>query len=135
MNILSIKKQFNFTEYVINKNSMKIKRIYEPVSPEDGYRILVDRIWPRGISKEMAALDEWDKDIAPSNELRKWFNHIPDRFETFKQKYITELTESKDRLNRLRSIAKKQNLTLLYSAKDIEHNQAVVLMEILNNQI
>ncbi len=135
MNILSIKKQFNFTEYVINKNSMKIKRIYEPVSPEDGYRILVDRIWPRGISKEMAALDEWDKDIAPSNELRKWFNHIPERFEAFKQKYITELTESKDRLNRLRSIAKKQNLTLLYSAKDIEHNQAVVLMEILNNQI
>ncbi len=135
MNILSIKKQFNFTEYVINKNSMKIKRIYEPVSPEDGYRILVDRIWPRGISKEMAALDEWDKDIAPSNELRKWFNHIPERFEAFKQKYITELTKSKDRLNRLRSIAKKQNLTLLYSAKDIEHNQAVVLMEILNNQI
>ncbi|HRO09112.1 MAG TPA: DUF488 domain-containing protein [Saprospiraceae bacterium] len=114
---------------------MKIKRIYEPVSPEDGYRILVDRIWPRGISKEMAALDEWDKDIAPSNELRKWFNHIPERFEAFKQKYITELTKSKDRLNRLRSIAKKQNLTLLYSAKDIEHNQAVVLMEILNNQI
>ncbi|MEN9447961.1 MAG: hypothetical protein RJA25_1251 [Bacteroidota bacterium] len=111
---------------------MKIKRIYETPEAEDGYRVLVDRIWPRGISKDNAALDEWMKDIAPSTELRKWFNHQPELFPEFKRKYKEELKEKKMELNHLKSIAAKKNLTLLYSAKDTQFNQAVVLLDALN---
>lgn len=111
--------------------SLQIKRIYEPVSPNDGYRILVDRIWPRGISKEMAAIDEWLKDIAPSTELRKWFNHIPERFEIFKEKYEQELLSQVSDLVRIKTISQNQNVTLLYGAKDETHNQAVVLMNVI----
>jgi uncharacterized protein YeaO (DUF488 family) len=111
--------------------SLQLKRIYEPVSPNDGYRILVDRIWPRGISKEMAAIDEWLKDIAPSTELRKWFNHIPERFEIFKEKYEQELLSQVSDLVRIKTISQNQNVTLLYSAKDETHNQAVVLMNVI----
>ncbi len=111
--------------------SLQIKRIYEPVSSNDGYRILVDRIWPRGISKEMAAIDEWLKDIAPSTELRKWFNHIPERFEIFKEKYEQELLSQVSDLVRIKTISQNQNVTLLYGAKDETHNQAVVLMNVI----
>ena len=111
---------------------MKIKRIYETPEAEDGYRVLVDRIWPRGISKDNAALDEWMKDIAPSTELRKWFNHQPELFPEFKRKYKEELKEKKMELNHLKSIAAKKNLTLLYSAKDTQFNQTVVLLDALN---
>ncbi len=112
---------------------MKIKRIYEEAAPTDGYRVLIDRVWPRGISKEAAALDEWNKDVAPSAELRKWFNHEPAKFEEFKTKYIAELKSQAEQINRLQSIASKGELTLLYGAKDTENNQAVVLLNYLKN--
>ncbi len=111
---------------------MKIKRIYEAAEPTDGYRILVDRIWPRGISKEQAHLDEWVKEIAPSTELRKWFAHIPERYPEFKKRYIAELKTQQEELKRIKSIGAKQHLTLLYAAKDEHFNQAVVLLEELN---
>ena len=111
---------------------MRIKRIYEAPASGDGYRVLIDRIWPRGISKEEAKLDEWLKDIAPSNELRKWFNHDPDLYPEFKKKYQLELKEHQEELNRLKVISKKQQLTLLFGAKDEVHNQAMVVFETLN---
>ncbi|HRN94087.1 MAG: DUF488 domain-containing protein [Chitinophagales bacterium] len=110
---------------------MKIKRIYEKPDKADGYRILVDRIWPRGISKETAALDEWEKEIAPSTELRKWFGHKPELYPEFKVRYKEELKSCTAILERIKSISKKKPTTLLYSAKDEIHNQAVVLLEVL----
>lgn len=107
------------------------KRIYETPSANDGYRILIDRLWPRGLSKEEAKLDEWDKTIAPSTELRKWFNHQPELFEAFKLKYEEELKSCRTDLERLLDIAQKQNLCLLYGAKNPEINQAVVLQSVL----
>lgn len=114
---------------------ISIKRIYEDSSSEDGYRMLVDRLWPRGMSKEKANLDEWNKSVAPSTDLRKWFGHRPERFEEFSQHYESELENHQDELNRLRDIAKKQNLTLLYAAKNPEINHAVVLKKVLENNI
>jgi len=111
---------------------MTIKRIYEKPDKDDGYRVLVDRLWPRGISKENAKIDEWIKDIAPSTELRQWFGHEPERYDEFRKRYKEELKSHTDELKRLKSISKKQKLTLLYSAKDTQFNQAVVLMEVLS---
>lgn len=111
--------------------AMKIKRIYEKPDKTDGYRILVDRIWPRGISNETAALDEWEKEIAPSTELRKWFGHKPELYPEFKIRYKEELKSYTAILERIKSISKKKPTTLLYSAKDETHNQAVVLLEVL----
>ncbi|MEB6549008.1 DUF488 family protein [Heyndrickxia sporothermodurans] len=110
-----------------------IKRVYEPVNEADGKRVLVDRLWPRGISKEKAKIDEWMKDIAPSNELRKWFNHDPEKFEEFSQKYKEELKEpeKKKELDKLIEMSDGNTVTLVYSAKDEEHNQAVVLKHYL----
>lgn len=112
-----------------------IKRIYEDSSKNDGYRILVDRLWPRGVSKEAANLDEWDKNIAPSSELRKWFDHKEERLQEFTLRYKEELMSQKDALNRILKIAQTQKVTLLYGAKDPEINQAVVLKNILNQQV
>lgn len=109
-----------------------IKRIYEEASEKDGCRILVDRLWPRGISKEKAQLDEWNKEIAPSTELRKWFDHQEERFPEFSKKYQAELDSKEDEIERLRTIAKKQQITLLYSAKNDKFNQAMVLSKYLN---
>nr|WP_304215159.1 DUF488 domain-containing protein [Fredinandcohnia onubensis] len=111
-----------------------LKRIYEPSSTEDGKRILVDGIWPRGISKDKAQLDKWMKEIAPSTELRKEFNHKPERFEEFKEHYIKELQETEEKkvaLNQLLEMAKEEKVTLLFGAKDEVHNQAVVLKDVL----
>lgn len=109
--------------------ALKIKQIYEKPDAKDGFRILVDRIWPRGMKKEEAGIDEWIKDIAPSSELRKWFNHDPEKWKEFKEKYIAELKESAA-LEEFKDLLKKHTtVTLLYSAKDEEHNQAVVLWE------
>jgi uncharacterized protein YeaO (DUF488 family) len=106
------------------------KRIYEPKSPQDGCRVLVDRLWPRGVSKEKAALDLWMKDIGPSDELRKWFNHDPAKWAQFKNKYAGELKDKKDLLKQLKDLEKKHGkLTLLYGAHDEQHNQAVVIAE------
>jgi len=113
---------------------IKIKRAYEDASKNDGVRILVDRIWPRGLSKEDANLEDWIKEIAPSTKLRQWFNHEDDKFEEFSVKYKKELSDHKDLVARLLEFAKKQTLTLVYSAKNEKHNQAVVLKEYLEEQ-
>lgn len=113
---------------------MKIKRVYEPIEETDGYRVLVDRLWPRGISKAKAKIDLWLKSVAPSNELRKWFGHDPERFAEFAERYRTELAES-GALDELRSVIKEHPIaTLLYAAHDEEHNNAVVLQELLQKK-
>ena len=112
---------------------IRIKRIYEDRAMDDGYRVLVDRLWPRGISKEGAHVDEWLKEVGPSNELRKWFGHEPPKYPEFKKRYAKELHEQPELLKHLRDLAKKQRVTLVYSAKDEEHNQAVVLREVLRS--
>jgi len=110
----------------------KIKRVYQAPEKEDNFRILVDRLWPRGLSKEKARVDLWLKEIAPSNELRKWFGHDPERYNGFKNKYLDELKDKEELIKQLRSIEKiHHTITLLYSAKDEEHNNAVVLLELL----
>ena len=115
--------------------TVKIKRIYEPPAPGDGCRILVDRIWPRGMSKQDASISLWLKTVAPSTELRKWFGHSPDRWQEFRQRYLEELNSKDDKLVIIRDkLQTMQNVTLLYSAKDTEHNQAVVLLEYLTEK-
>ena len=110
---------------------VRLKRAYEPASAEDGYRVLVDRLWPRGVSKAQAKLDEWDQELAPSSQLREWFGHEPDRFPEFRRRYIYELRANRARLRELRRRARTGTLTLVYSAHDSEHNDAVVLAEVL----
>jgi uncharacterized protein YeaO (DUF488 family) len=110
---------------------VRTKRVYEEPMPGDGFRILVDRVWPRGISRERASLGEWDRTLSPSTQLRKWFGHEPSRFEEFRAKYLEELRAQRDRLAELRTLARQGTLTLVYSAKDAEHNQAIVLAEAL----
>ena len=112
---------------------IRIKRVYDPVNEDDGHRILVDRLWARGVSKERAKLDLWMKEIAPSDALRKWFNHDSAKWDEFQSRYREELLEKKDLIAELKRIEKEnKNVTLLYSAKDKEHNQAVVLLMILD---
>jgi uncharacterized protein YeaO (DUF488 family) len=112
-------------------NTIQIKRIYEALSEDDGYRLLVDRLWPRGVKKENARLDEWNKNLAPSDPLREWFNHKPERFREFEKRYRDELSELKDELKRIKNLSRHSNVTLLYGAKDPKLNQAVVLLKIL----
>jgi uncharacterized protein YeaO (DUF488 family) len=110
----------------------KIKRAYQDPEDEDGYRILVDRLWPRGVSKEKAKFDLWMKEIAPSSELRKWFGHEPEKWEEFKNKYVYELSEKKELIKQLYDLEKvNKTITLIYSAKDEKKNNAVVLLELL----
>jgi uncharacterized protein YeaO (DUF488 family) len=101
------------------------------VAPDDGVRILVDRLWPRGLSKDRAAIDRWMKDIAPSSELRKWFNHDPERWTEFQQRYKHELREHAAELEQLRALARTSTVTLLFGARDEQHNDAVVLKDVL----
>jgi uncharacterized protein YeaO (DUF488 family) len=110
---------------------VKLKRIYDQPEPADGRRILVDRLWPRGISKERARLDWWLKEIAPSDELRRWFGHDPDRWPEFRVRYQGELQAQGQLLQELRSIAAQETITLLYAAKDQERNNAVLLKDLL----
>lgn len=110
---------------------IKTKRVYDPVSPGDGKRILVDRLWPRGIKKEETKIDEWMKDIAPSTDLRKWFAHDPTKWTEFKKRYINELKKKSELVERLRTEAQKGTITLLFAAKDVEHDNAVVLKELI----
>ncbi|NMD69336.1 DUF488 family protein [Bacillus sp. DNRA2] len=115
-----------------------MKRIYDPKDESDGLRILVDRLWPRGIKKEDAGIDYWYKELAPSAELRKWFAHIPERFEEFRLKYFIELTKDEMKSNRvdeLVQIVLREKATLLYAAKNHSHNNAVVLKEELLRRI
>jgi len=110
---------------------VRLKRAYEQPSPSDGYRVLIDRLWPRGVSKTEAGLDDWVRELAPSTELRRWFGHDPKRFAEFRRRYVMELRRKRPQLAELRRHAKSGRLTLVYSAHDIEHNDAVVLAEIL----
>lgn len=107
-----------------------IKRAYEAPSTDDGYRVLVDRLWPRGLSKEHARLHEWNKDVAPSTDLRKWFGHDPAKFDEFRARYLAEL-HGNPALEALRDRGASGKVTLLYSAHDQQHNQAVVLLDAL----
>ncbi len=113
---------------------IRIKRIYDEPATEDGRRILVDRLWPRGISKDKARIDEWLKEIAPSDELRKWFGHDPARWEEFRERYRQELGEKAEPVAGLRKLAVEGTVTLLFAAKDEEHNNAVVLKEMLKGE-
>jgi uncharacterized protein YeaO (DUF488 family) len=110
---------------------VRMKRAYDAAAPTDGYRSLIDRLWPRGVSRERAKLDAWDKELAPSVELRRWFAHDPGRFEEFRRRYVEELRGQRPRLAALRRQAREGTLTLVYSAHDTEHNDAVVLAEVL----
>lgn len=113
-------------------SNYQVKRIYDTASDDDGYRVLVDRLWPRGVSKERARLDEWNKDIAPSTELRKWFGHEPERFEEFAARYQHELHGSKALESFKSKTASEKTVTLLYAAHDPKINHAVVLKNILS---
>jgi uncharacterized protein YeaO (DUF488 family) len=108
-----------------------LKRVYEKPSRGDGFRVLVDRLWPRGLSKERAAVKMWLKDVAPSTELRKWFAHDPAKWTEFQRRYRKELDEKQDSLDLLRDKSRDKTVTLLYGARDEEHNEAVVLKMIL----
>ncbi|NIJ16326.1 DUF488 domain-containing protein [Sphingobium vermicomposti] len=112
-------------------STLRIKRIYDPAVPTDGFRVLVDRLWPRGVSKTRAALDLWLKEIAPSAELREWFDHEPARFDEFAEKYRAELMNNVEPVKQLCGIVKSRNTTLLYGAHDRHINQAVVLGKFL----
>lgn len=111
---------------------IKIKRAYAPAEETDGYRILVDRLWPRGISKEKAKIDLWLKSVAPSSDLRKWFGHVPERFPEFTKRYKAELAESGALDDLHKVLSEHPDVTLLFAAHDEEHNNAVVLKELLS---
>jgi uncharacterized protein YeaO (DUF488 family) len=110
---------------------MRLKRAYEPPARTDGLRVLIDRLWPRGISRQRAELDGWEKELSPSAELRQWFAHEPNRFEEFRRRYIEELRSKRPQLAALRRRAREDTLALVYAAHDAEHNDAVVLAEVL----
>jgi uncharacterized protein YeaO (DUF488 family) len=114
---------------------IKIKRVYEKRGKEDGKRILVDRLWPRGLTKEKADIDIWLKQISPSTELRKWFGHDPDKWKEFQKRYHQELMNNKEQVELLKEQVKKGVVTLVYGAKDQEHNEALVLKEWLVNKL
>ena len=110
---------------------LQLKRAYEPASPADGYRVLVDRLWPRGVSKDEAAIDEWMKELAPSTELRQWFAHDPVKWPEFRRRFKEELRERDDTLRRLTSLAARGRVTLVFGARDAVHNDAVVVASVV----
>jgi uncharacterized protein YeaO (DUF488 family) len=112
---------------------VRLRRVYEAPDPSDGQRVLVDRLWPRGLARNQAALDEWLKTVAPSDELRRWYGHQPDKFPAFRQRYKQELRgmEQSSALDHLRQLARHGTVTLLTATRDIEHSQAAVLAEML----
>ena len=110
---------------------INLKRAYEPAAKTDGERILVERLWPRGVSKDRAKIDLWLKDVAPSTDLRKWFGHDPEKWQEFRRRYDAELKEKADVIKMLKQKAKKGRLTFVYAARDEEHNGALALKEIL----
>jgi len=114
---------------------IKLKRAYEPPEPGDGTRVLVDRLWPRGIKKADAAIDRWLRDIAPSTELRRWFGHRPERWPEFRRRYLAELQDQPELVEQIRNAARDGPVTLVYAARDEAHNDAVVLKELLNRTL
>ena len=119
----------------MSKNTIRVRRVYEEPEAADGARVLVDRLWPRGLSKQAAALREWAKDVAPSDELRKWYGHDPARFGEFRRRYLAELAQPERgaALDQLRELAAAEQVTLLTATKDVEHSQATVLAEHLRS--
>lgn len=115
----------------IKAGNIKLKRAYDPPSADDGTRILVDRLWPRGLAKSDAALDLWEKELAPSAELRQWFGHDPARWEEFQRRYAEEIRAHTEALDRIRALARKGTVTLVYAARDELHNDAVALRQTL----
>ena len=111
--------------------AIKVKRIYEAANPADGFRILVDRVWPRGLTKEAARIDLWLRDVAPSTPLRKWFGHDPALWDEFRKRYFVELDQNPGPVEQILSKAKKKRVMLLFAAKDEQHNNAVALKEYL----
>ena len=116
------------------RDELKLKRVYETPRKDDGARILVDRLWPRGLTKEKAKVDLWLKEIAPSTELRKWFGHDPKKWQSFRQRYQSELKHHADQLKLLKSKVKEGTVTLIYGARDQEHNEALVLKQFLERR-
>jgi uncharacterized protein YeaO (DUF488 family) len=110
---------------------IRAKRVYEPAQPDDGYRVLIDHVWPRGISRERARLDEWARELAPSDGLRRWFDHVPERFDEFRSRYRIELAAHTEKLAELRARAHQHPLTIVYAARDETHNNAAVLADLL----
>lgn len=110
---------------------IRTKRAYEPADDGDGHRVLIDRLWPRGVSRERARIDEWSKDLAPSGELRRWFGHEPERFEEFRRRYREELAGHSEALDGLRDRARHGTVTIVFGARDEEHSNAAVLAELL----
>ncbi|HVI79023.1 MAG TPA: DUF488 domain-containing protein [Candidatus Acidoferrum sp.] len=119
----------------VRAGHIKLRRAYDPAEPADGPRILVDRLWPRGLSRDDAGIDRWLKDLAPSSELRKWFGHDPGRWDEFRDRYATELSRHSDQVKELRELARKGPITLVYSAHDEVHNNAVVLRDFVLGRI
>ncbi|HQM38001.1 MAG TPA: DUF488 domain-containing protein [Candidatus Bipolaricaulis anaerobius] len=114
---------------------IKVKRVYDPAAPEDGLRVLVDRLWPRGLSRERAQVNLWLKDIAPDSELRKWFSHDPERWPEFKRRYFAELAAKTDLLATIAEEARDGVVTILYGAKDRQHNNALALKEYMETYV
>lgn len=114
---------------------LRLKRVYEPALPTDGERILIDRLWPRGLSKERAAVDDWMKDIAPSAELRRWFGHDPEKWPEFQRRYKRELRAHAELVDRLARKASRGRVTLVFGARDEEHNDAVVLASVVRRRL
>jgi uncharacterized protein YeaO (DUF488 family) len=110
---------------------VRLKRAYEAPAASDGYRVLIDRIWPRGVTRKRARLDEWARELAPTRELRQWFGHEPARFDEFRRRYTAELKAQEAKLQELRERARHRTVTLVYAARDTEHNDAVVLADFL----
>ena len=110
---------------------IRLKRAYEPAGRADGHRVLVDRIWPRGLAREDARIDEWARDLAPSDSLRRWYGHDPERFEEFRRRYVDELAGHRRRLTELRRRARNGRLTLVFAARDVERSNAAVLASVL----
>lgn len=115
----------------ITANHIKLKRAYERPSDEDGVRVLVERLWPRGLKKSHAVIAKWAKETAPSTDLRKWFGHDPARWDEFRQRYVEELRRHPDELGELRDMARQGTITLVFSTHDAVHNNAIVLRDIL----
>ncbi|MFC7525112.1 DUF488 domain-containing protein [Parapedobacter sp. GCM10030251] len=115
----------------MDREKLSVKRVYEPYDSTDGFRILVDRLWPRGLKRDDARLDEWMKEVAPSTELRTWFGHDPEKWEAFRQRYRQELEENEAVDHLVTILKEKDHVTLLYAAKDPVHNQAIVLKDFI----
>lgn len=131
------RKTYKISQELINQVALliKTKRIYDPPTGDDCYRVLIDRLWPRGMSKEKAKLDLWIKEIAPTDELRTWFNHEPEKWVEFQKKYQKELSAKADFIDRLKQIEKEKSvITLVYAAKDNEHNNAKALKVVLETK-